>query len=199
MASRSFGICLRFAFVSMLAVWLAGCGLPPALTIISSVADGISFIANGKSLPDVALSAMTDKDCAVYRIITNDEICREVTGDQHPPKVVVASDTAAEFAVIDETSDGYYILRHGASVLTVSVADLTTSRALLKGFADGIELFALVQDDGTLEVFVHDAARARDRSNMRLIARISGYGASPEAFRMIRLNGTSFTVEDIIV
>ncbi len=74
-SSRSFGICLKFAFVPMLAVWLAGCGLPPALTIVSSVANGISFISNGKSLPDVALSAMTEKDCAVYRIVTNKEIC----------------------------------------------------------------------------------------------------------------------------
>ena len=44
-SSRSIGICLRFAFVSMLAVWLAGCGLPSALSIISSVANGISFIS----------------------------------------------------------------------------------------------------------------------------------------------------------
>ena len=93
-SSRSFGICLKFAFVSMLAVWLAGCGLPPALTIIATVADGISFAANGKSLSDVALSAMTEKDCAVYRIISNNEICREATGDQRPAKVIVTADTA---------------------------------------------------------------------------------------------------------
>ncbi len=96
-SSRSFGICLKFAFVSMLAVWLAGCGLPP-LTIISSVANGISFISNGKSLPDVALSAMTEKDCAVYRIVANKEICHEATGDRRPAKVIVSSDTADDFA-----------------------------------------------------------------------------------------------------
>ncbi len=98
MASRSFGICLRFAFVSMLAVWLAGCGLPPALTIISTLADGISFAANGKSLSDIALSTVTEKDCAVYRILFNNEICREATGDSSPAKVIVSSDTAEEFA-----------------------------------------------------------------------------------------------------
>ena len=96
-SSRSFGICLKFAFVSMLAAWLAGCGLPP-LTIISSVANGISFISNGKSLPDVALSAMTEKDCAVYRIVANKEICQEPTGDRRPAKVIVSSDTADDFA-----------------------------------------------------------------------------------------------------
>ncbi len=199
MASRSFGICLRFAFVSMLAVWLAGCGLPPALTIISTVADGISLVANGKSLSSVALSAMTDQDCAIYRIISNNEICREATGDQRPAIVIVSYEAGDEFAGVGETPEDSLALGRGEPVLMASVADLTTSSALLKGFTNSTELFALVQDDGTLEVFAHDAARTLDRSNMRLIARITGYGASPETFRSLDLNGTSFAVEDIIV
>ncbi len=197
MASRSFGICLRLAFVSMLAVWLAGCGLPPVLTIISTVADGISFVANGKSLSSVALSAMTDQDCAVYRIVSNNEICRDTTGDQRPAIVIVSYEATAEFA--GETPEDPLALGRGESVLTASVADLTTNRALLKGFTDSTELFALVQDDGTLEVFAHDAARTHDRSNMRLVARISGYGDSPETFLSLDLNGTTFAIEDIIV
>ena len=199
MASRSFGICLRFAFVSMLAVWLAGCGLPPVVAIISTVADGISFVANGKSLSDVVLSAMTDQDCAVYRIVTNNEICREATGDQRPAIVIVSYEAAAEFTGADETPEETQLQGRGESVLTASVADLTTNRALLKGFTDNTELFALVQDDGTLEVFAHDAARTDDRSNMRLVARISGYRASPETFLSLDLNGTTFAIEDIIV
>ncbi len=199
MASRSFGICLRFAFVSMLAVWLAGCGLPPAVAIISTVADGISFVANGKSLSDVALSAMTDQDCAVYRIVSNNEICREATGDRRPAIVIVSYEAGDEFAGVGENPEDTLALGRGEPVLMASVADLTTNRALLKGFTDNTELFALVQDDGTLEVVAHDAARTDDRSNMRLIARISGYGASPETFLSLDLNGTTFAVEDIIV
>ncbi len=199
MASRSFGICLRVAFVSMLAVWLAGCGLPPALAIISSAADGISFIATGKSFPDIALSAMTDKDCAVYRIITNNEICRDTIGDRHPAKAIVSADRVAAFAALDEPAEGFYMLRYGDQVVTASVADRATGHALLEGFAGGTELFALVQDDGTLEVFAHDPARADDRSNMRLIMRMPGYATEPESFRTLLLNGTSFAVEDIIV
>ena len=99
MGSRSIGFCLRVAFVSMLAVWLSGCGLPPALTIISSLADGLSFAANGKSLSDVALSAVTDQDCAVYRIVTNNDICRENTADQPPTKSIAEYDEASEVAV----------------------------------------------------------------------------------------------------
>ena len=199
MASRSLGFCLRVAFVSMLAVWLAGCGLPPALTIISTLADGISFAANGKSFSDIALSAVTEKDCAVYRIVSNNEICREATGDQRPAIVIVSSEANAELVDADEAPEYFYTLGGGTSVLTASVADLTTSRALLKGFTNGTELFALVQDDGTLEVFAHDATQMHDRSNMRLVARISGYGATPDTFLSFHLNGTSFAVEDIIV
>ena len=199
MGSRSIGFCLRVAFVSMLAVWLSGCGLPPALTIISSLADGLSFAANGKSLSDVAISAVTDQDCAVYRIVTNNDICRENTADQPPTKSIAENDEASEFAVTNEISDGAYVVRLGELAFTAAAVDLTTSGALLEGFADGTELFALVQDDGALEVFSHDAARADDRSNMRLIVRISDYSSSPETFRSLLLNGTSIAVEDIIV
>lgn len=199
MASRSLGVFLKLVFVSMLAVWLAGCGLPPMIAIMSSAADGVSFIAAGKSFPDVALSALTDKDCAVFRVVTNQEICREAVGDRRPPRIIVSAEVAAEFDAVDETSEGFYMLRHGDTVLTASVADLSTSRALLKGFADGTELFALVHDGGTLEVFAHDPARAGDRSNMRLVVRIAGYAAAPESFVAIRLNGTTVAVEDIIV
>jgi hypothetical protein len=199
MATRSFGICLRFAFVSMVAVWLAGCALPPVLSIVSSAADGVSFIAAGKSFTDVALSAMTDKDCAVLRIVTNNEICREASGDQRAPEIIVAPGVVARFAAVDETSDSFYMLRRGEAVLTASAGELNTSHALLDGFADGTELFALVLDDGTLEVFAHEAARAADRSNMRLVARISGYGAAPETFRTLHLNGANIAIADIIV
>lgn len=45
-----------------------------------------------------ALSAITEKDCAVYRIVANKEICHEATGDRRPAKVIVSSDTADDFA-----------------------------------------------------------------------------------------------------
>ncbi len=199
MASRNFGICLRIAFISMLGAWLAGCGLPPAVAIMSSAADGFSFIATGKSFSDVALSAMTDKDCAVFRIITNNEICRETVSDERPARAVASSGVVAEFAAVDESYDSFYMVRHDDVALDTTVAELSTSRALLKGFTEATELFALVQDDGTLEVFAHDAQRSRDRSNMRLIVRLSGYAASPDSFSTLRLNGANVTVEDIIV
>ncbi len=199
MASRSFGICLRLAFVSALAVWLSGCALPPAVAIMSTAADGIAFIAAGKTLPDLALSAMTDKDCVVLRIVTNKAICRDATDDQRGPEIIVSRDVDEPYVAVDATAEGFYVQRRGMAVLTASVAELTTSHAMLEGYADGTELFALVHDDGTLEVFAHDAGRAADRSNMRLVARISGYAASPETFRTLHFNGTSVAVADIIV
>ena len=158
----------------MLAVWLTGCGLPPVLTIISSVADGLSFAANGKSLSSVALSAVTDQDCAVYRIVTDKDVCRD-------------------------SREHNLTVREGEAVFATAASELQTDGLVLEGFAFGTELFALVQDDGTLEVYSHDAARTDDRSNMRLIAQISGYGTAPESFRLFRLNGASIAVRDIIV
>ena len=118
---------------------------------------------------------------------------------EEPRYLQLAEQIVAEFAAVDESYDSFYMVRHDDVALDTTVAELSTSRALLKGFTEGTELFALVQDDGTLEVFAHDARRARDRSNMRLIVRLSGYAAAPGSFSTLRLNGANVAVEDIIV
>ena len=54
---------------------LTGCGLPPALTIASTVADGFSYIVSGKSVSDHALSVVASQDCAMLRLLDDGEIC----------------------------------------------------------------------------------------------------------------------------
>lgn len=192
MASRSFAIALRIVVVSISALWLSGCGLPPAIAIMSSAANGISFIAAGKSFSDVALSAVTDQDCAVYRIVTEKEICRDADGHQRPAVVTVASART-------RPAESFYMVRRDGQVLTATATELTARRARLEGFIQGTELYALVQDDGALEVFAHDPTNAGDGANMRLVVRISGYAAAPQSFRVLRINGADLAVEDIIV
>jgi hypothetical protein len=49
---------------------LGGCGIvavPPAVTIASYAADGISYLATGKSLSDNAVSEVADEDCVLLR------------------------------------------------------------------------------------------------------------------------------------
>jgi hypothetical protein len=56
-------------------LFLAGCALPPAVTVASLVLDGASYVATGKSTTDHAISALADEDCALLRVADGKEIC----------------------------------------------------------------------------------------------------------------------------
>ncbi len=55
---------------------LAGCALPPAVTLASLAADGVSYAATGKSTTDHAISAIAQEDCALLRAVKEEAICR---------------------------------------------------------------------------------------------------------------------------
>lgn len=56
-------------------MFVGGCALPLPLTIASLVADGVSYATTEKSLTDHGLSALTERDCAMHRLFTENEIC----------------------------------------------------------------------------------------------------------------------------
>lgn len=66
-------------FVPLMAVTLlGGCGaIPPAIGLISYAADGVSFLASGKTLSDHALSAAANQDCKLFRMVQNLEVCAD--------------------------------------------------------------------------------------------------------------------------
>ncbi|MFT6284668.1 MAG: hypothetical protein ACJAXM_001142 [Arenicella sp.] len=64
---------------------LSGC----ALTLEMMAISGISYLATGKSLSDNAFSLVTNRDCALHRVMTNEVICTENT--------LPTSDTNDEF------------------------------------------------------------------------------------------------------
>ncbi len=68
---------MRRAIVVVFPLLLAGCGLPPVISITSYVIDGVSYVSSGKSVSDHAISAAADEDCAVWRVIKDQPICRE--------------------------------------------------------------------------------------------------------------------------
>ncbi len=70
----------RKAFLASVAIGLGGCALPPALSIASLMVDGVSYAASGKSVQDHALSAATDEDCALWRVVKGLAICRDKDG-----------------------------------------------------------------------------------------------------------------------
>ncbi len=68
---------MRRAFFVVIPLFLAGCGLPPLVTVASYALDGISFISTGKTVSDHALSAVAQKDCALFRLVKNELVCRK--------------------------------------------------------------------------------------------------------------------------
>lgn len=58
---------------------LGGCVLPPAVTVASLAADGVSYAATGKSVTDHGISAATGQDCALLRELQGGPICAAET------------------------------------------------------------------------------------------------------------------------
>lgn len=75
---------MRWLSLAALAIVLSGCGLPPAVTVASLVADVVTYASTGKTVTDHGISFALNKDCALLRGFEG-EIC-------------VEPDPAAEFA-----------------------------------------------------------------------------------------------------
>ncbi len=83
---------------------LASCALPPAVTWASLAADGVSYIATGKSTIDHAVSAIAHEDCALHRGLKDEAICNQ-DGD------VLISLVGAEPSDEDSSDPGDFPLR----------------------------------------------------------------------------------------
>lgn len=66
---------MRRIAVLIVPILLAGCALPPAITVASLAADGVSYLTTGKSTTDHAISAITQEDCALVRAVKEEAIC----------------------------------------------------------------------------------------------------------------------------
>lgn len=72
---------------------LTGCVLPPVLSYASMALDGASYLATGKSISDHALSAAVKQDCAVWRVVSEqdvDAVCQEYAEDAAGDSIAVA-------------------------------------------------------------------------------------------------------------
>ena len=59
---------------------LGACAAPLPVTIASAVIDGISFMATRKTIPDHGLSIVSGRDCAIYRGLMDEPICKPRRG-----------------------------------------------------------------------------------------------------------------------
>jgi hypothetical protein len=85
---------------------LAGCAVPPAVTIASFAVDGVSYASSGKSVQDHALSALAEQDCALWRVTKGNPVCSPVEAVEadvqvaavEPADEAVASDAPVQLA-----------------------------------------------------------------------------------------------------
>lgn len=85
----------KWVSLSVGAVLLSGCALPVPFQIASWALDGISMLATQKSVTDHGISLVTQKDCAIWRGVTEGALCR--VGEQSD--VLVAEDAAKTSSV----------------------------------------------------------------------------------------------------
>lgn len=78
----------RLALLALGLPLLAGaCAAPIGLAAVSYGADGVSLVDSGKTTTDHFASMVSKKDCAFWRFVRNQNICRDRDGDHDPYKV----------------------------------------------------------------------------------------------------------------
>ncbi len=83
---------MRHIWLLAACLGLGGCVLPPGVTYFSFALDGVSLVTTGKSVSDHALSAAVEKDCAMWRLLQEQDIkavCREYA-DESETAITVA-------------------------------------------------------------------------------------------------------------
>ncbi len=93
--------------------------------------------------------------------------------------------------------EGPYELVFTDQSVVANANGLRSSSARLVGCPPSAELFALVQDDGALEVFVYDPTGV-DGHNLQMVLRIVDYARNPDAFAGLWMNGSFYFVGNII-
>lgn len=95
---------IRVAGVLATPLLLGACGLPVGVQIASLIADGISVLTTDKTLTDHGISAVTQQDCALWRGVEGDNICRESDTDD-TVKTALADAGADASPVLDARGD----------------------------------------------------------------------------------------------
>ncbi len=85
---------MRWLFFAALAALLSGCGLPPAVTVASLVASGVSYVTTGKSVTDHGISMVLQKDCALLRGFEGDICLEPDPAEQFAASLAFATDPA---------------------------------------------------------------------------------------------------------
>ncbi|MEQ8666212.1 MAG: SPOR domain-containing protein [Rhodospirillales bacterium] len=69
----------KAALALVCTVTLSGCAMPVGVTVATWAADGWSLLTTNKSLLDHGISFVAEKDCALWRVFSDAEVCIEET------------------------------------------------------------------------------------------------------------------------
>lgn len=116
---------MRIIALLVLAFALGGCLLPPALSIASFAADGVSLAATGKSINDHALSEVLDQDCALWRIVKDEEICVDYVLEEGD--TVMVAEGEGEPAAVSTTEIAALSVPEPATAPTIRTVSLSTA------------------------------------------------------------------------
>ncbi len=73
----------RGLLAPLLLLLAGGCAVPPAVSVASLAADGVSYVTTGKSVTDHGISAATGHDCALLRPVLADKpVCDTTLGER---------------------------------------------------------------------------------------------------------------------
>jgi len=95
---------LAWLVLALLPLCAGGCALPAGVVIASYAADGVSYIATGKSVTDHGLSAGTGHDCALLRPIFHQKPICDTTPTEQGKTVVVEQGHASAPRLGDTTA-----------------------------------------------------------------------------------------------
>ena len=244
-------VMIRIAKLALLGLPLAltGCGLPPIVAALSYAMDGVSYATSGKSVTDHALSAATERDCAIYRVLMGEKICHGGTtgGDSTvlamvdgpgagfaPPAGIERSRLPESPSTINDlafigidfagtggilngnaiaASDDHLLetdnrASHAQTITLIrpdEAAQFFDSRTIhpntakLMNFPVTTEVYALLQEDGSLELFAHEPTGPNSAGNLRLVARYENFSRNRAALDGLTIDDTYHPIDELMV
>ena len=145
----------RYAIVGATAVLLGGCAVPVPLQVAAWVIDGVSYVATQKSVTDHGISIVAQQDCALWRGVTEGEICRL---HDDPTVVIALAETGAHEVPPDPVTDAE--TAEDADAAVRALADFETAAG---GDVDaGTEPSPVPLTEAPVEVAAGDAAEVED-------------------------------------
>ncbi len=134
---------MRRAIAVVLPLTLAGCGLPPAVTILSYALDGFSLFSTGKTIADHALSVASKRDCAVWRVVKSENVCHEFKEGEKSILVAAAEEWERGSEIVGQTEPEAL---PAGTVATATAFDPVVVPSFMDGLITGVDGIMQVED-----------------------------------------------------